>query len=75
MRFAIFDSFVYTESYSLFLLKQVWHVQEQSKSEAEKLIADMTSLVSNSMCRQKEMVLIILLRTDVCFLFLHSIDI
>ncbi|RXH76322.1 hypothetical protein DVH24_019210 [Malus domestica] len=30
--------------------------QEQSKSEAEKLIADISSLVSTHMCRQKEMV-------------------
>lgn len=30
--------------------------QEQSRSDAEKLIADMTSLVSNHICRQKELV-------------------
>lgn len=30
--------------------------QEQSKSDAEKLIADISSLVSIHICRQKEMV-------------------
>ncbi|KAK1404707.1 kinesin-like protein KIN-5C [Heracleum sosnowskyi] len=30
--------------------------EEQSRSDAEKLIADMTSLVSNHICRQKELV-------------------
>ncbi|XP_024019672.1 kinesin-like protein KIN-5C [Morus notabilis] len=30
--------------------------EEQSKSDAEKLIADISSLVSNHICRQKEMV-------------------
>lgn len=31
-------------------------LQEQSKSDAEKLIADISSLVTNHICRQKEMV-------------------
>lgn len=35
---------------------QGYSLQEQSKSDAEKLIADMTNLVSNHIRRQKELV-------------------
>lgn len=40
----------------LFLTSVVHYVQEQTKSDTEKLIADVTSLVSSHMRRQKELV-------------------
>ncbi|XVE96398.1 hypothetical protein REPUB_Repub02eG0218200 [Reevesia pubescens] len=39
-----------------FLTHQVYAMQEQSKSDADKLIADMTNLVYNHVRRQKELV-------------------
>lgn len=46
-----------------------YYMQEQSKSDAEKLIADMTSLVSNHIRRQKELVCRCLLFVNLQYYF------
>lgn len=44
-------------------------VQEQSRSDTEKLIADMTSLVSNHIRRQMDLVCFLFLLLSVSFLW------
>lgn len=44
-----------------FLTCQFYATQEQSKSDAEKLIANISNLVTDHICRQKEMVCVLLM--------------
>lgn len=56
------------------LIWKIFPVQEQSKSDAKKLFADISNLVSNHIQRQKELVCFFYLRYIFSILSLAELD-